>query len=335
MPPVGRTRRNPADAWMPPRVYRGRSAFEFRPKGGGAVRLAPLTATPREVLAALARLNSDAAPGSVAALLEDAAASAWFAGLATWTQRGYRRAFVQLRKVFGHMPALDLRPEHIRRWLDARADAKSVYVANREFGALAGVCRWGYERGWLVVNPCKGVRRFREQPRDRKVMPAELAAFADLCSPRLRAYLALRMVVPLRQGELLALPLAALRAPDGIPVDEPSKGGIPRTFAWTEARRLAADAVLALDPPARTFTWPGRRDRRTGQVTPFTQHGFQSEWTRVMARYVATGGIRFHEHDLRAAATEELALEHAQLALGHQSIATTRRHYRRRSQIVP
>lgn len=70
-------------------------------------------------------------------------------------------------------------------------------------------------------------------------------------------------------------------------------------------------------------------------MTPLTQHGFQSEWSRAMSRFVAAGGVRFHEHDLRAAATEKMALEHARLALGHQREATTRNHYRRLPQIVP
>lgn len=196
MLPVGRHRKSPADAWLPPRVYRGRAAFEYRPAGGGAVRLVPLTATPAEVLLEFSRLTSAARPGSVAALLDEAAASAWFAGLSPWTQRAYARAFAQLRKVFGAMATAEVRPEHVRRWLDVRAEAKSPIVANREFGALGGICRWGYERGLLRVNPCKGVRRFPEAPRARAVTPAEIETFAALCGPRLRAYLALRMAVP-------------------------------------------------------------------------------------------------------------------------------------------
>lgn len=31
------SRKKKEDSWMPPRVYRGRSAFEFKPKGGGTI----------------------------------------------------------------------------------------------------------------------------------------------------------------------------------------------------------------------------------------------------------------------------------------------------------
>lgn len=47
-----RRRKDPADAWMPPRVYRGKSAYEYHPPDGGAIRLCRLTATPAEVLRA-------------------------------------------------------------------------------------------------------------------------------------------------------------------------------------------------------------------------------------------------------------------------------------------
>lgn len=49
-------RRNPNDAWMPSRVYRGRSAYEYHPKSGGNIRLAPLTAERWEVLKAHAEI---------------------------------------------------------------------------------------------------------------------------------------------------------------------------------------------------------------------------------------------------------------------------------------
>ena len=36
-------RKNPADNWMPPRVYRGKAAYEFRNKDNKAIRLCALT----------------------------------------------------------------------------------------------------------------------------------------------------------------------------------------------------------------------------------------------------------------------------------------------------
>ncbi len=47
---MGRRRTDPALSWLPMRVYKGRSAYEFRLRTGQNIRLAPLTAKPAEVL---------------------------------------------------------------------------------------------------------------------------------------------------------------------------------------------------------------------------------------------------------------------------------------------
>ena len=40
---MARSRKNKDDAWMPPRVYIGRSAYEYHPKVGGNIRLCDKT----------------------------------------------------------------------------------------------------------------------------------------------------------------------------------------------------------------------------------------------------------------------------------------------------
>ncbi|KAA5637656.1 integrase, partial [Pseudomonas aeruginosa] len=47
-----RPRQNKDDAWMPPRVYLGRSAYEYHPKGGGNIRLCDKTSTQAQVWSA-------------------------------------------------------------------------------------------------------------------------------------------------------------------------------------------------------------------------------------------------------------------------------------------
>lgn len=319
---MGRNRK-PGDDWLPLRVYRGRSAFEYRPKGGKCVRLCGLDADHETVRAAWRTATAAPDPASFAALLAEYLDSPRFADLARETRRAYARYADQLRAVFGHMKSNSITAPHVRQWMDARGTARSQVLANREMAMLGAVFRWGYERGRCAGSPTVGVRRFVERPRDRIVTEAELEAFAAHASPRLRAYLLFRMATGLRQGEVLALPLRALTQPDGVHVDAPSKGGKRRIIEWSPALELARDAILALPPVARTYTWPARGGTR------LTQAGFQVEWQRAMTRFVASGGERFHEHDLRAAAVQELTIEHAQGLLGHQRAATTVRHYRR------
>ena len=64
--------------------------------------------------------------------------------------------------------------------------------------------------------------------------------------------------------------------------------------------------------------------------TQQTARGFKSAWQRAMAEYVAAGGARFWEHDIRAKSGSDAQTDaRAQDLLGHASASTTRRHYRR------
>jgi integrase len=308
---------------MPPRVYRGKSKYELRPRIGGCIKLCPLDVDRSTVWAAYHKAIAAPDPQSFDGLLTAYLASPQFGELVTHTKRAYERYAKQLRAVFGVMLSDDIEPADVRGWLDVRSTAKSGTLANREMALLGSVFRWGYERGKCARRPTIGVSRFREQARDRVVLPAELESFATHASPRLRAYLALRMATGLRQGELLSLPLRALTHDDGVLIEAPSKRGQRRLIEWSPALIAARDAVLALKPTARTYVWPSMSGGK------LTQAGFQVEWQRTMRKFVEAGGERFHEHDLRAAAVEGLDLTHAQRLLGHQRSATTARHYRR------
>ena len=336
-PPVGR-KRKPEDSWMPPYVYRGKSKFEYRPNKHSCITLCPLTADRSAVWQAYHKASAAEDPTTFGGLLTAYLASLEFSKLGEHTRRAYTRYADQLRKVFGLMFSDEIEPADIRRWLDVRAQAKSETLANREFALMGSVFRWGRERGKCAGRPTLDVRRFVEEPRDRVVEADELAAFATHCSERLRAYLALRMVTPLRQGEIIDLPIQALRqvrAPlddddpgVGLPVESPSKRGRRRIFDWSPALQAAVEAVLRLEPRIRPYTWPASGGAR------MTQNALQNDWKRAMKKHIAAGGAPFREHDLRAAAVDELDLLHAQLVLGHQSIKTTRRHYRRRPERV-
>lgn len=321
-------RRKPENSWLPPDVYVGRSKFEYRPKDGSRIPLCPLDSDRAMVWREHDRVSSPPDPHSFDVMLTAYMTSPQFAGLARETQKAYTRYAVQLRAVFGEQRSNEIEPHDVRQWLDTRGAAKSGALANRELSLLGAAFRWGYERGKCKVRPTLGVRRFTETPRDRIVEPDELVAFSTHASPRLRAYLTLRMATGLRQGELLALPLRALTNEEGLLVDDPSKRGQRRIIEWSPFLLAARDAVLALPPVARTYVWPATGGGK------LTQAGFQVEWQRTMKKYVTAGGERFHEHDLRAAAVDELDLQHAQRLLGHQRVSTTSRHYRRRPERV-
>ena len=101
---MARVRKNSADAWMPPRVYRGKSAYEFHPKNGGAIRLCALDAAQSSVWSAYeALINEIPDDKLLASLAERFFKSADFFELARETQRDYLKYSKNVLAVFGAM----------------------------------------------------------------------------------------------------------------------------------------------------------------------------------------------------------------------------------------
>ncbi len=288
LPSVGR-KRKPEWEWLPPRVYPGRCSFEYRPRGGKMISLCRLS-EPDLVWPRYTELTAKPAEDSIGALLDAYLASDRWQELADDTRRAYERYIKQLRAVFGRMRAQDLRPVHIRKWLDARAKAKSRQLANREFGCLGGVCRWGYERGWFAVNPCKGIRKFREEPRERYVTDDEYAAVYKIAPANVRAAMEIAYLCAARVSDVLRLTEFELRD-EGIFIRQ-GKTGKKQIKAWSP--RLRAAVELARSQPSTIGTAVIIHTRK-GQR--YTRSGFEKAWQRAMKKAKQSG---FTFHDLKA-----------------------------------
>jgi hypothetical protein len=143
---MGRKRRE-ADKWMPKRVYRGRSAFEWRPKGGGCVRLCQLDAKREDVWdayrrAKIAAIEARDRPVLMGDILDQYFASPQFAERPGSTQADYRQSAVMPCKVFGSAAPEAITAPVARQYTDRRG-AQSRTRANRERSTLGIVWGWG------------------------------------------------------------------------------------------------------------------------------------------------------------------------------------------------
>jgi integrase len=87
-----------------------------------------------------------------------------FPGKALSTQRDNRDSFKQLRIVFDAAPVDAITPQHIAQYRDKRT---AKVRANREITLLSHVFNLAREWGYTAQeNPCKGVRKNKEEPRD-------------------------------------------------------------------------------------------------------------------------------------------------------------------------
>ncbi|GAB7197605.1 hypothetical protein OS11_38820 [Dickeya oryzae] len=158
-----------------------------------------------------------------------------FCELAKETQKDYKKYAQKVLDVFGEIDPDDIMPEHIRKYMDKRG-AKSRVQANREKTFMSRVFRWGYERGKVKTNPCKGVKQFKEIARTRYITDKEYEALYQ-CSPDIvKAAMELAYLCCARQADILELKKGNLLE-QGILIKQ-GKTGVAQVKAWSD--RLSA-----------------------------------------------------------------------------------------------
>lgn len=245
------------------------------------------------------------------------------------TQEDYLTSIAMLRPVFGDMWPEDIEPKHIYSYMHLR---NAPVRANRDVAVLSNVMVQAIRMGLININPCKQVRRNEENPRIREVLDSEIVAFLPHCPDWLKAYIRLKLLTGLRQGDMLNIRLDQLRD-DGLFV-KTGKRDKRLLFTWTSDLRAAVDTIKA--QRRRVTSMYLINSERDG--TKLTGSGFKSAWARAMKNAMEAKSLSetFAENDLRAkVASEAVELgQNATAMLGHSSDAVTKRHYQRGTQKV-
>jgi len=331
---MARVRRNTADAWMPQRVYRGRSAYEFHPKNGGAIRLCALDAAQSSVWAAYEALINEVPDDKLlSSLAERFFKSADFFELARETQRDYLKYSKNVLAVFGAMPSDSIRPEHVRKYMDKRG-LKSRVQANREKAFMSRMYRWAYERGMVKGNPTKGVKKFKEVSRDRYVTDAEYQALYSCAPDVVKIAMELAYLTCSRQGDILAMKKSQIMD-EGILIKQ-SKTSVAQIKAWSP--RFEAAIKMATELPLK----PGMSSIfiiHQPNGSGYTRDGFNSRWSA--AREVAKQKFPellfdFTFHDLKAKGVSDLEVDlyEKRAITGHKNVEQTAA-YDRKITVVP
>lgn len=331
---MSRVRKNPEDNWMPPRVRRGKSAYEFRSPDGRTIRLCNADLTKAQVWSAYENfINESKAGTNFTALCEEFFASGDFHELATETRKDYRKYFTKVQKAFGKMKPENIKPEHIRQYMDLRG-VKSRVQANREKAFMSRVFRWAYERGKVKMNPCQGVKQFKEQARTRYVTDSEYYALYDVATLPVKICMEMAYLCCARQGDILNFKKSQIQA-EGLLIQQ-SKTGVAQIKAWT--KRLE-DVIKLADGLALN----------TGMISIFlihqtsglryTRDAFNAQWMKakkLAAEKYPEMDFKFTFHDLKAKGISDLegSLNDKQEISGHKNAAQTAR-YNRKVKVVP
>lgn len=174
---------------LPPRLYeyKGKRTTSYYTVTRGNKRIA----LGNDLIAAKKKLLEldDQSPslGTIAELIEDYLNSelrpAVKAGrMSPRTLKDREEQRPHLVKAFGKMSTQSLTSHHVWQYLHKSARFVAAPVrANKEIGFLQVVYSWAKDQqGIIKENPCIGVKRNTEQPRDRLVSDEELTAFMKL-----------------------------------------------------------------------------------------------------------------------------------------------------------
>ena len=331
---MGRKRKNPADNWMPPRIKRGRSAYEFMSPDNRTIKLCEFTATQAEVWVAYEKLiHEQKDENTLNALVDKFFFSADFTNLSIASQKDYRKYSNKLLPVFGKMLPDNIKPEHIRKYMDKRG-IKSQTQANREKAFLSRLFSWAYERGMVKGNPCKGVRQFKEIARDRYITDDEYNALYSIAPDMVKVAMEIAYLCSARQADVLTLTYAQL-SNDGIFIEQ-GKTGKKQIKAWTDRLKAAIELSKTLPLSSGIFSLYVIHQSKGSK---YTRDGFNSRWQKAKEEAVKKFpylDFNFTFHDLKAKGISDLdgTLSEKQNISGHKTPSQTAR-YDRKIAIVP
>jgi integrase len=229
---------------LPPKVHikGGRYYFVHQNKWHGLTRVSEGEAPLRS---ALAELQSPA-PRTVGQLVD-----AWLGEshpLAQRTLQAYRSSLERITAVFGRMPVAALSSGDVAQYIARRGGVK----ANREMAALSSVYAWAMRRGHASFNPCHGVRRNPEKPRDRYVTNRELSAALRRAPTEARELILAAYLTGLRQGDLRALTKSGIGR-EGLSLVE-GKGKNRLVVVWSGPLKTLVGRALLRSQCDRIFT---------------------------------------------------------------------------------
>lgn len=243
-------------------------------------------------------------------------------GKAERTQKDNLQEMRFLRAFFGEIAIVHVTSAMVAEYVETR-EAKTR--ANREIALLSHAFNKAILWGCTTHNPCSipGLRN-TETPRDRYVTDEEVEAFKEHCPAWLKTYIDLKLLLGLRQQNMLALRHEDLQS-DAIRVEIMKRKKTEKVTRLKILRSPEVDAVLA------SLKTKSGHCFQTTSGNPYSSSGFNSIWKRAMVKFVSTGGERFHEHDLRGkVATDMGDARAAQQLLGHKTLAQTEEYIKSR-----
>lgn len=200
-------------------------------------------------------------------------------------------------------------------------ESHGIYAANRVLALLSTMFNKAGEWGWQGENPCKGVKKFREESRERFLteaeMPRLLRALAEEPQQDFRDFILLDLLTGARRSNILAMRWDEIDLAGATWRIPRTKGNKPQTVPLVGP----AIKILELRHNTATSEWVFPSPEIAGAHV----YEFRKPWARLLER-ASIEGLRLHDvrRSLGSWMTKAgVALPIVKAALGHADIATT------------
>lgn len=234
------------------------------------------------------------------------------------TQKDNTKELENLLSAFGHMPIDAIKPQHIQEYMEIRGQAAKVR-ANREKALFSHIFNFARSRGYTeAINPCQGIKGFKEAGRDRYIEDDEFRAVWEKVHYTVQDAMDLAYLTGQRPADVLKLNRADIK--DGALWITQNKTGKKLRIQIMGELATVINRILA----------------RTRQITSLAliqdDKGHRLTYCALRSRFDKArelAGVNFQFRDIRAkSATDTDDLAHAQKLLGHKNRDMTE-HYTR------
>lgn len=150
---------------------------------------------------------------------------------------------------------------------------------------MSRVFSWGYERGYVKGNPCKGVRKFSLKSRDVYVTDEEYQTIYEEAAPALRVGMEISYLCAARVSDVISLKWSQVRE-EGIFIQQ-GKTGTKQIKVWTERLHNAIELAKTLGGRETVICSSKKLSIRKVDLTIFgKQQGKQQEKNLIENCYV-------------------------------------------------
>lgn len=286
-------RKRTKNNWLPPCTYIEDGAVYYRKGKGKRKRLCSVEEPKVKVWIAYEKLT-ETTDHSFKQLALEYFQSEKFQRLAPRTRRDYQNHYARVceyETVYGNFAEIDrnlITPGMMTTYLDKR---RAKTQGNRELAFVSAVFAWGFARDKCKINPCLGVQRNPEKPRERYVTDQEYNAVYQAAKPwYIQPMMEFAYLCRMRETEILNMTKADILE-KGIDTRR-VKGSNDTITLWSDRLRYAVDRCIKRSSQVDSVYL-----FHNGKGGRITQSAFQSAWQRLIKSCPVDP---FTFHDLKA-----------------------------------